>query len=143
CSARCGPASSRYRYADGHGSRPRRAPRPDSCARISDWSPSRSIGPTRSCPRRADRPGTGWALHDGHALLHREVFEDAILDLLQTKMIRVEHFLCHLQILAYLAALLPRHANQPVEVVAHHGGLGRHRRHLLELVELLTRLAEH
>src|SRR3546814_4550012 len=37
-------------------------------------------------------------------------------------------------------ALLPRHAQHPLQVVAHHGGLGRHRRHLLELVELALRL---
>src|SRR5690606_41395659 len=39
-----------------------------------------------------------------------------------------------------ISALLPRHAQQPVEVVAHHRGLGRHRRHLLELVELVASL---
>jgi hypothetical protein len=40
-----------------------------------------------------------------------------------------------LEIDARLGLLLPRHLSQPVEVVAHHGGLGRHRRHHLQLVE--------
>jgi len=52
----------------------------------------------------------------------------------------VEHVLRGLQVLAHLAALLPRHAQQPVQVVAHNPGLGRHRRHLLELVELVAGL---
>ena len=80
------------------------------------------------------------ALHLVHALLHREVFEDALLDLLEAEMILVEHLCAASQILAHLAPLLPRHADQPIEVVADDRGLGRHRRHLLELVELRARL---
>ena len=49
--------------------------------------------------------------------------------------------------LMMLGALLPRHLHQPVDVVAHHRGLGRHRRHHLQLVELgrglLARLLGH
>ena len=80
------------------------------------------------------------ALHLVHALLHGEIFEDAFLDLLEAEMIGVEHFLRALQIAAHLGPLLPRHAEQPVDVVAHDGRFGRHRRHLLELVELGARL---
>src|SRR3546814_6816362 len=59
---------------------------------------------------------------------------------LQPVVIRVEHFLLRGEVLAHRAALRPRHAQHPFEVVAHHGGRGRHRRHLLELVELALRL---
>ncbi len=49
--------------------------------------------------------------------------------------------------LMILRALLPRHLHQPVDVVAHHGRFGRHRRHHLELVDLggglLARLLRH
>ena len=50
-------------------------------------------------------------------------------------------------VLEYLGALLPRHLDQPVDVVAHHGRFRGHRRHHLELVELggglLARLLGH
>ena len=39
-----------------------------------------------------------------------------------------------------LGAHAPGQRDQPVEVVAHHGGLGRHRRHHLDLLELARRL---
>ena len=62
------------------------------------------------------------------------------LTLLQAVVVGVEHFLRGLEVLAHLGLLLPRHAEQPVEVVAHDRGFGRHRRHLLELVEFGARL---
>ncbi len=58
-------------------------------------------------------------------------------------MIFVEHLLGHAQILAHLAALLPRHAGQPVEVIAHDRAFRRHRRHVLQLVELGLGFREH
>ena len=36
----------------------------------------------------------------------------------------------------HLRALAPRHLDEPIDVVADDGGLGRHRRHQLQLVEL-------
>ena len=85
-----------------------------------------------------DRP-----LHLLHPRLHRQVLEDALLDLLQPVVVGIERVLRGLEVLANLAALLPWHAKQPVQVVAHHRGLGRHRRHLLELVEFGARLGFH
>ena len=43
----------------------------------------------------------------------------------------------------FLGALLPRHGQQPIDVVAADGGLGRHGRHGLELLQLLDGLLEH
>jgi hypothetical protein len=71
-----------------------------------------------------------------HALLHGEILEDAFLDLLQAVMICLEHVLGAFQILDYFALFLPRCLQQPIDVVAHHGGFRRHRRHELELVQL-------
>src|SRR5258708_28945774 len=39
-----------------------------------------------------------------------------------------------------LRLLRPRDREQPIEIVAHDGGLGRHRRHLPQLLELVRRL---
>ena len=81
------------------------------------------------------------------ALLHREVLDDALLDLLQAEVVGFEHFLGGGDVEVHLAALLPRRLHQPIDVVAHHGGFGRHRRHELELGELgvglLARLLRH
>ncbi len=45
-----------------------------------------------------------------------------------------------LQVAALLGLLVPGHADQPVHVVARDGGLGRHRRHRLEALQLLDGL---
>jgi hypothetical protein len=68
--------------------------------------------------------------------LHGEVFEDAFLDLLEAVVILVEHLLGVRQVVVDLALLAPRQADQRVDVVAHDGRFGRHRRHQLELLEL-------
>ena len=84
------------------------------------------------------------ALHLVDALLDREVLEDALLHLLEAVMIGVENLLGVLQVLDDLGRLAPRNRQQPVEVVAHHRRLGRHRAHRPQLlhfgVGLLPRL---
>ncbi|MNM70670.1 hypothetical protein D3C81_823070 [compost metagenome] len=70
------------------------------------------------------------------ALLHGKVFEDAFLDLFQAIVVGIEDFLGLGQVQTHLALGLPRHLHEPVEVRTNHRGLGRHRRHLLELVQL-------
>lgn len=71
-----------------------------------------------------------------HALLHGEVFEDAFFDFFEAVVIGVEDILSASQVQAHFGLGLPRHLHQPVDVGAHHGGFSRHRRHLLELVQL-------
>ena len=66
--------------------------------------------------------------------------EDAILDLGQAMVVFVEDGLCSLEVAALAASLMPRHGDQPVEVVARHGRFGRHRRHRVEALEFLDRL---
>ena len=69
-----------------------------------------------------------------------EELEDALLDLLQPVVVLVEDLLGVLEIAVLLGLLVPRHRDQPVEVVARHGRFGRHRRHRLEALELLDGL---
>ena len=70
------------------------------------------------------------------ALLHGEIFDDALLDLVEAEMIGVEDRLRGRQVLLDLRALLPRDRQQPVEIVAHDRRFGRHRRHLPQLLQL-------
>ena len=69
-------------------------------------------------------------------LLHREVFQDALLDLFQAKVVFVEDGFGGIDFLTDLGLLLPRQIKQGFDVVAHHGGFGGHRRHHLELFQL-------
>ena len=71
-----------------------------------------------------------------HPALNREVLEDPFLDRLQTVMVLVELILRPFDVDTCLGPLLPRHAGDGVEIIADHCGLGRHRRHHLQLVEL-------
>ena len=75
-----------------------------------------------------------------HALLHREVFEDAFLHLFEPVVVLLQDLLGAPEIVAHLAALLPRYVHHPVEIAAHYGSFRRHRRHHLQFVELCERL---
>ena len=72
-----------------------------------------------------------------------EEFEDALLDFFQAVVVGVEHFFGVVDGAGFLGALLPRHGEEPVNVVAADGGLGGHGRHGFELLELLDGLVEH
>jgi len=56
--------------------------------------------------------------------------------------VRVEHFSAYSMERRLLGALLPRHGEQPVNVIAADGGLGRHGRHGFQLLQLLDGLVE-
>ena len=71
-----------------------------------------------------------------NALLHGEVFEDALFDFFQAVVVGIEDVFGTRQVQTHLALGLPRHLHQPVDVRAHDSGLGGHRRHLLKLVQL-------
>ena len=80
------------------------------------------------------------SLHLLHALLHGEIFEDALLDLFEPEVIRVEHLLRAFDVAFDLGAVLPGHRQQPVEIVAHDRRLGRHRAHAPEFFQFGDRL---
>ena len=80
------------------------------------------------------------ALEPLHALRDGQVLDDALLDLLEAEVVLVEDLLRGRDVVVHLRALLPRHLDQPVDVVADDRRLGGHRRHELQLVELGGRL---
>ena len=74
------------------------------------------------------------------ARLHREILDDAVLDLLEPVVVVVQHGLRRLEILLDLGLLVPRDRQQPVEIVAHDRRFRGHRRHLAQLLQLVLRL---
>ena len=76
------------------------------------------------------------------ALLHREVFQDAFLDLVEAVVVAFEHFFRIRQVVIDLGFLFPWQVDQGVDVVAHDGGFGRHRRHQLEFFQLVGGFVE-
>src|SRR5580658_197677 len=92
--------------------------------------------------RRADEAEDG-AFGILDELADGEELEDALLDFFQAVVVFVEHFFRVVDGASLFAAFLPRHGQQPVDVVAAYGGLGRHRRHGFELLQLLDGLVEH
>ena len=85
--------------------------------------------------------GRAYQAEDGtlelaHPLLHRQVFEDALLDLLQAIVIFLQHLLGGGEVIADAGALLPGDIAQGVDVVAHHRRLRGHGRHQFEFSQL-------
>ncbi len=76
-------------------------------------------------------------------LAHGEKFEDALLDLFEAVVIFVQNLFGVVDGARFLGLFLPRHGQQPVDVVAADGGLGRHGRHGFQLLQLLDGLVEH
>src|SRR5438309_10477143 len=69
------------------------------------------------------------ALHLFHTLLYSKILKDALLDLFEAEMIRIEHLFCAFDISFDLGAILPGDREQPIEVVADGPRLGRHWAH--------------
>ena len=58
-------------------------------------------------------------------------------------MVFVKNFFRAADVADFLRALLPGHGQQPVQIVARDGGLGRHRRHSLKLLQFLHCFVAH
>jgi hypothetical protein len=99
--------------------------------RARDALAERGLADSRRPDQAQDR-----RLHLVDALLHREVLEDAVLDLVEAVVVLVEHLRRERQVLLDLGLLRPRQVDQRVDVVADDRRLGRHRRHELQLLEL-------
>jgi hypothetical protein len=106
--------------------------------RLGDRHTQRRLADSRRPHKAQDR-----ALGILHQLAHREKLQDALLDLLQPVMIFVQYLFSAIDVADFLRPLLPRHGQQPIQVVARDGGLGRHRRHGFHLLQLLHRLVFH
>ena len=97
-------------------------------------------------PGRADqREDRARALVLGDAALlaelaHGEVLDDALLHVVETGVVGVEHLARVRRIEPLLGALAPRHGEQPVEVGADHRRLAARVAHPLEPRELALRL---
>ncbi len=58
-----------------------------------------------------------------HPLLHGEILDDALLDLLESVVVGLEDFFRFDEVVADFGAFLPWNADEPVDVIAHHGRL--------------------
>ena len=88
--------------------------------------------PTPGGPGEAeDRP-----LHRRVELPHREIFQDAILHLLESRVVGVEHALGPDEVDDFVGALRPGQRNQPVEIRARDRVFGGRDRHLRQAIEL-------
>ena len=68
--------------------------------------------------------------------MHGEVFKNPLFDFIQAVVISIQNGFGLGQVQAHLTLGGPGHCDQPINIRPHHRGLGRHRRHLLELVQL-------
>ncbi len=107
-----------------------------------DRLPERRFSHPRRPDKTQDRP-----LDLIDPLLDREILENAFLNFFQAVVVRLENALGGGQVLAHPGPLLPRHIHEPIDVVAHHRGFRRHRRHHLQFaqfgIRFLARLFRH
>ena len=116
------------------------------------------LAPRRAGDRLADRglarPGRADEGQDGAGALvvldasllaelrDGDVLDDAVLHVVEAGVVGVQHLARVHRVEPLLGALAPRHGQQPVEVVADHGRLGRLVAHALEPGELALGLLE-
>ena len=103
--------------------------------RVRDRARQRGLADAGRPDQAQDRP-----LELLHQRLHGEVLEDALLDLLEAVVVLVEDPLGLDDVQLLLGLLAPGQRQHPVDVVAHHRRLGRHRRHHAQLLQLLLDL---
>ena len=84
-------------------------------------------------PRRPDQTQNG-GLDLVHALLHREVFQNSVLDLFKTVVVFVQNTFGIAQIVFDFGFFMPGQTHQDIDVVAHHRSLRRHGRHEFEFL---------
>ena len=78
-----------------------------------------------------------------HQLPHGQKFQNPLFDLLQPVMIFVQRLLGTRDVADFLRPLLPRHCQQPVQIIARDRRFRRHRRHRFQLLQFLDRLVAH
>jgi len=76
--------------------------------------------------------GTFWILNQ---TADREEFEDTFLNFVEAVVVAIKDFFGEFQFANFLGALLPRHGEQPIEVVAADGGFGGHWRHVFQALQ--------
>src|SRR6516165_7858823 len=78
--------------------------------RLGDRLAERGLADAGRPDKAEDRPG-----QLVRPALHRKIFDNAFLDLVETEVLAVEDVLGNLQILLHLGALVPRNRQDPVE----------------------------
>jgi hypothetical protein len=78
-----------------------------------DRHSKRGLSNARRSDKTQDR--SFWLLDQ---LTYRKEFEDAVLDLVETVMIFVQYLFCCIDISNFARSFLPRHRQQPVEIIA-------------------------
>ena len=84
----------------------------------------RRLADTRGSDQTEDR-----ALEFLGSLLNRQIFDDAFLDFLKPVMVVIQHLLGAAKVPFDPALDAPGYRQHPVEIIAHDGRFGRHRRH--------------
>ncbi len=112
--------------------------------RARDRLPDRRLAGAGRADEREDRAGALVVLDPAllAELRDRDVLDDAVLHVVEARVVGVEHLARVLRVEALLGALAPRDREQPVEVVADDGRLGRLVAHALEPGELALGLLE-
>src|SRR5258708_15141938 len=106
--------------------------------RTCDGLADRRLARSGRADQREDR-ATALVIRDAALLAelpHREVLDDAVLDVIEAGVVGIEHFPRVLRIEMLLRALRPRDCGQPIEVRADHRGLARGVAHRLEAAQL-------
>ena len=123
------------------------------------WPRISASSRTPPSDRRAKAPQRGFShagrahkAQDGplaarHALLHRQIFHDAVLHLVQPEVVAVQNPPGLGEVPGHFGALAPRQGQQRLQISAGDAGLGGHRRHRRQaaqfLLALLARLLGH
>ena len=102
---------------------------------MADGHRQRGLADARRTDKAEDRP-----LRVFYQLPHGKEFQDAVLDLLQPIVLFVEHLLRRFDVADFFGPLLPRHGNQPVQVIPADGRFRRHGRHQLQALQFLDSL---
>ena len=103
--------------------------------RARDRLAERSLADARRSDQAEDR-----SLQLADEGLDRQILEDALFHLIQAVMVFFKDALGFLDVELVFGVLEPRQRQEPVEIVAHDGRFGRHRRHHLELLDLALAL---
>ena len=99
--------------------------------RLGNRLPKRGFTHTGRADKAHDR-----AFQLAGPLLHGKIFDDAFFNLFKAIVIIIQHLLCLGEVFFGARLHAPRDRQDPVEVVAHNSSFGRHRRHVLELLQL-------
>ncbi len=104
-------------------------------SRMPDGHRQRSFAHSRRPDEAKNRP-----LRILHELPDRQKLQDSFLDLIEAIVLFIQNLFRGLDVADFLRSFLPRHREQPIQVIAADGGLRGHRRHEFQALQFLDRL---